>query len=303
MTSTPSPRLGVLCMLGATLLWGATFVVTRDALAAIPPVTLVATRLVVAGLVMTGIALLQRRPFSRDAWIAGLLSGPFVAACYALQTSGLTETSAGSSAFLTAAGTLLLAVFAWIGLRQRPDRTVWFGIALALLGSALLSWREGLQFGRGELITLVGAAAYAVALVLVAARITRVDPVAVTALQTLVAALVLIPFVPAPPGRDLVLGVNRWRFLYLAIAGSVIAPLLQVTAQRALPSARIGILFALEPVFALLFAVTVGAERFEPRWWLGAGLILSAVLLVEGRSSSSPASSPAPGSSARSARS
>jgi drug/metabolite transporter (DMT)-like permease len=42
-----------------------------------------------------------------------------------------------------------------------------------------------------------------------------------------------------------------------------------------------GLLFALEPVFALLFAVTLGAERFEPRWWLGAGLILGAVVMVE----------------------
>ncbi len=290
-------------MVGATLLWGATFVVTRDALAAVPAVTLVLARFVVAGVLMTAIALVQRRRFSRDTWIAGVLSGPFVAACYALQASGLTATSAGSSAFLTAAGTLLLALFAWIGLGQRPGRTVAIGIALALLGSAILSWRDGLQFGRGELITLVGAAAYAVGLVVVAARIERVDPVGVTALQTLAAALVLIPFAPAPPGPGVFLGADRWRFLYLAIAGSVIAPLLQVTAQRALPSARIGILFALEPVFALLFAVTVGAERFEPRWWLGAGLILFAVLLVEARPSSPPASSPEPGSSSPSATS
>jgi drug/metabolite transporter (DMT)-like permease len=299
VTAAPAPRLGVLCMVGATLLWGATFVVTRDALASVPPVTLVLARFVVAGVLMVAVAVLQRRRFGRDAWIAGALSGPFVAACYALQASGLTATSAGSSAFLTAAGTLTLAWFAWIGLGQRPGRLVVAGIALALLGSALLSWRGSMQFGRGELVTLVGAAAYAVALVIVAARITRVDPVVVTALQTLVAALVLIPFASAPPGPGVFLGANRWRFLYLAIAGSVIAPLLQVTAQRALPSARIGILFALEPVFALLFAVTVGAERFEMRWWLGAGLILSAVLLVEGRSSSTSSSSP--DSSARSA--
>jgi len=57
--------------------------------------------------------------------------------------------------------------------------------------------------------------------------------------------------------------------------------LLQVYAQRTLPAGRMGLLFALEPVFALLFAVTLGAERFEPRWWLGAGLILGAVVMVE----------------------
>ena len=73
------------------------------------------------------------------------------------------------------------------------------------------------------------------------------------------------------------------RFAYLVLAGSTVAPLLQVLAQRVLPPGRIGLLFALEPVFALLFALTLGGEQFIARWWLGAALILAAVVLVEWR--------------------
>jgi drug/metabolite transporter (DMT)-like permease len=76
-------------------------------------------------------------------------------------------------------------------------------------------------------------------------------------------------------------GPGWLRFGYLTLAGSVAAPLLQIAAQRTLGAGRIGLLFALEPVFALLFAVTVGGERFVARWWLGAALILAAVLIVE----------------------
>ena len=46
---------------------------------------------------------------------------------------------------------------------------------------------------------------------------------------------------------------------------------------------RVGLLFALEPVFALLFALTLGGEHFDLRWWAGAALILGAVALVEWR--------------------
>jgi drug/metabolite transporter (DMT)-like permease len=74
-----------------------------------------------------------------------------------------------------------------------------------------------------------------------------------------------------------------WRLGYLVLAGAVAAPLLQVMAQRSLPPGRIALLFALEPVFALVFAATVGGERFVLRWWVGAVLILCAVVLVEGR--------------------
>ena len=67
------------------------------------------------------------------------------------------------------------------------------------------------------------------------------------------------------------------------VAGSTLAPLLQVFAQRTLAAGRIGLLFALEPVFALVFALTLGGERFDIRWWAGAALILLAVALVEWR--------------------
>ena len=40
-------------------------------------------------------------------------------------------------------------------------------------------------------------------------------------------------------------------------------------AQRTLPPGRIGLLFALEPVFALAFALALRGERFVARWWAG----------------------------------
>ena len=52
-------------------------------------------------------------------------------------------------------------------------------------------------------------------------------------------------------------------------------------AQRTLPPGRIGLQFALEPVFALAFALGFGGERFVVRWWAGAGLILLSVVGVE----------------------
>ncbi|MFI5370109.1 MAG: DMT family transporter [Candidatus Eisenbacteria bacterium] len=286
MTASRPSRTGALAMVLATLLWGATFVVIRDSVRAIPPLALVAARFGVAAVVYAAIVLVRRRPIDRDAWIGGITAAPFALACYALQAIGLTSTSAGSSAFLTAAGTLAVAFLAWPILGQRPDRRLTAGILVALAGSALLSWRTGMGFGRGELLTFVGAALWGGNIVAIAARVERADPVSLAAVQTFVMALLALPlgasglgaFATASPATML-------RFAYLALVGSAVAPLLQVVAQRSLPSARVALLFALEPVFALLFAVSVGAERFESRWWVGAALILIAVVAVESRSS------------------
>jgi len=225
---------------------------------------------------------LRRARFDRHALIGGATAAPFALATYALQAVGLTSTSAGSSAFLTAAGTLSVAFLAWPLLGQRPGARVVAGIAIALAGSALLSWRPGAGFGRGELLTLLGAALWGGNVIAIAARVERADPLALAAVQTVTMALLALPLGWRGLGAFATLPAANWAgFAYLALAGSVVGTLLQVVAQRSLPAARIGLLFALEPVFALLFAVSVGAERFTPAWWTGAALILGAVVLVE----------------------
>jgi drug/metabolite transporter (DMT)-like permease len=275
-------------MVVATLLWGGTFVAIRDAVAGMPPATLVAGRFAVAAaLLAVVLAVRRKRPAGRDL-AAGAGSGLLMLGGYFLQAEGLRTTTAGSSAFLTCAGTLLAAFFAWPLLGQRPGRVLVAGIAVAMAGSALLSLREGLHLGRGELLTLLGAATFALQVVALGRFALVSDPLVLAGAQAATVALALAPFTRGASGTFAALDAAGWgRFAYLAVAGSTIAPLLQVLAQRRLSPGRVGLLFALEPVFALVFALTLGAERFAVRWWSGAGLILIAVVMVEWRAASS----------------
>jgi drug/metabolite transporter (DMT)-like permease len=125
---------------------------------------------------------------------------------------------------------------------------------------------------------------FALQIVAVARFAATTDPVALVCVQSFTAAAILMPFAGSPlAAAGLLVGPDRWRFVYLAVAGSTLAPLLQVYAQRTLSAGRVGLLFALEPVFALLFALTLGGEHFDLRWWAGAALILTAVVRVESR--------------------
>ena len=275
-------------MVAATLLWGATFVAARDVLPLVGPIELVFTRFVAATAAFALVLLvrrLARGPVGaggREAFIGGLVSGALGAGAYLFQAIGLTQTSAGSSAFLTCVGTVLAALFAWPLLGQRPSGALVQGMTLALAGSLLLSSRAGLELGRGEAWTLAGAAVYALQIVAVARWAPRADALLLTGVQSGVAALTLLPFAGRAQAELAALdGPGVWRLAYLALAGSVVAPLLQVLAQRVLSAGRVALLFALEPVFGLAFALTLGGERFAPVWWLGALLILGGVLRVE----------------------
>lgn len=290
-------------MVVATLLWGATFVVVRDSLAQIAPAALVAARFGAAALLWAVVLGARRVCFgpsapdaTRAAILGGLASAAPTAAGYLFQSIGLNDTSAGSSAFLTGAGILLAGFLAWPLLGQRPTPLLVAGILLGMAGSALLGLHGGLRLGVGEAWTLLGALAFALQIVAVARWIGRADPWLLAAIQTAGTALLVLPFAGPHPARLAALDATAIvRLAYLAIAGSFVAPLLQVLAQRRIPPGRIGLLTALEPVFALLFAIGMGGERFVARWWLGAALILAAVLTVEARASRSSTSRPASG--------
>jgi drug/metabolite transporter (DMT)-like permease len=269
-------------MVLATVLWGATFVVIRDSVRSLDPVALVFARNAAASAVF-GIALLIARPRGgRGALIGGTLAGLAAAAGFAFQAIGLTRTSAGTSAFLTCAGSLFAGFLAWPLLRQPPTRPVVAGIVLALAGAAILTLRDGLSLGAGDLWTLLGSLVFALQIVLLARFAPSAHPLRLAAAQAVAAAIVLSPSAGTASRQLATLAPeDGWRLAYLVLAGSVLAPLLHVYAQRTLSAGRVGVLLALEPVFALFFAITVGEERFGVRWWLGCALILSGVMVVE----------------------
>jgi drug/metabolite transporter (DMT)-like permease len=270
-------------MVLATMLWGATFVVIRDILHGLRPTELIAARFALATVALAIVQAIRRRPIDRTAVVAGGLCGLCAAAAFSFQAIGLTSTSAGSSAFLTCAGTVFAALFAWPMLGERPSSALLQGIAAALVGSALLAERLGI-LAAGDAWTLLGALVFAMQIVIVGRYADRVDPLVLVGIQSLVVAVLLAPFAGGALPRLAALPPDGLaRLGYLALAGSVVAPLLQVVAQRDLPAGRVALLFALEPVFALLFALAFAGERFGPRWWIGAALILAGVLRVEWR--------------------
>lgn len=56
---------------------------------------------------------------------------------------------------------------------------------------------------------------------------------------------------------------------------------LQTRFQKDTSSTRAGIIYALEPVFAVLFAYLIHGEKLTLQDWIGGGLMLSAILIAE----------------------
>lgn len=264
----------------SSFLWGATFVVIRDSVDHISPLSLITIRFGAASLILAMLALVLRRRPSRQAVVGGAVAGAAAAGAFLFQAIGLTETSAGTSAFLTAIGTLLAGLFAWPMLGQRPGARIALALAIAATGALLLADHAGSGLSAGEWWTALGAFCFGLQVVALARFAPSADPLVLAWMQALTVFLLVGPFAWGRPAGDLA-SAGLWRVGYLVVAGTVVAPLLQVFAQSRISAARTALLLALEPVFALGFALTFGAERFPARWFAGAALILCAVLFAE----------------------
>jgi drug/metabolite transporter (DMT)-like permease len=273
-----------------TLVWGATFVVIKQALADISPLLFNAVRMGLAALVM---ALIYRRELTRftpGALRAGTLVGIFLWLGYEFQTTGLKLTTPSKSGFLTGVSVALVPLVLAVGWKRHINRWTLGGVAAAFVGLYLLTvpatdgWglSQFSSVNRGDLLTLGCALVFAFHIILLG-RATQVYPFQqIAVLQLGVCVLLMTLTVPLVETVYLAWTPRvLWAIAVTGILGTAAAFTIQAWAQQFTPPTHTALIFALEPVFAWLTSYLVLGERLGGRAAVGAGLILAGVLLSE----------------------
>ena len=268
-------------VLAAAVLFGTTFVVVRDAVADVDVVPFLAVRFSVGAAVLAPFALRGDRARSEPGLVrAGLACGLALLAGYVFQTVGLQYTTTAVSAFVTYLLVVMVPVLSAVVLRRPPGRQTLAGVVLATAGLFLLTGRgTGLGLGKGELLTLGCAAAFAVHIILLAEMSPRYDTVRLTAVQ-----LAVVAGACALPG----LWLGGYAFtgrawlaaVYTGAAVSALGFALQVWGQRRVGPTRTSLLLMLEPVSAAFVGVLIG-ERLGWAGGAGAALILAGIAVAE----------------------
>jgi len=254
----------------AAALFGTTFVGIKDAITMIGPLAFVGWRFLVAAVVLLAVRLPRGTTVWRDGGIAGLL----LFAGYAAQTIGLQTTSAANSGLVTGLYVVFTPLLAAFFRLARPALTTVIGALLSILGLWLLTASDGLTLGRGDLWTLACAIAFAAHIVVLASLAPRNAVVPFTAVQLAVTAVLGMGLAIAL-GEDIMPPRSVWpTVIGTAIIVTCGAFLIQVWAQTVVGPSRTAIILALEPLFAVVTAYLVLAERLSPTGWAGAALIM-----------------------------
>lgn len=282
MANTQNRGIGRLSLLGATLIWGSSFIILKSTLDSVPTLWVLALRFTGAALLMALIGIKELRLLDRQYLLKGLGLGTALFAAYTLQTFGLEYTTPGKNAFLTATYCVIVPFMWWFFTKKRPDR---YNIAAALVcicGMALVSLDGSLSLGLGDGLTICCGFFYALHIILTAKAVEGRSPVLLSMVQFAVAGLlcwIAAPFVSAFPQN--VPSSAWWSIAYLCFMCTGICFLLQTIGQKHTSPQTASIILTLESVFGTLLSIIFYHEQLSLKTAMGFVLIFAAVLISE----------------------
>jgi drug/metabolite transporter (DMT)-like permease len=273
--------LPLAALIAATAVWGVTFVQVKDAVALYPLFAFLAVRFAIATATLAVPGTRRVRSLRWPGVAAGAWLGLLLAVGYVLQTAGLERTTVSSTGFVTGMYVVFTPLLALALLRSRIPRAAWAGVGVSTAGLALLS---GVHAGSpgGVLLVLAGAAVYSLQIVLMERFAPRYDAVAFTFVE-MAAACVGLAVVAVVRGElDVPRGWTVWGALVVTgVFASALGFLVQTWAQRETSATRTALAFAMEPVFAALFGITLNGDRLGVVGWSGCAAIMAGILLAE----------------------
>lgn len=271
-------------LVAATVVWGVTFVTVKDALSASDSFTFLTFRFGVGALAAWAVSHLGPKAVGQwsAVWRPGLLLGMFLFGGYALQTVGLETTTPARSAFITGLTVIFVPFISWRLSGKKPPTRAFVAPVVAVVGLQQLtqvSFASAIPLG--DVLTLGCAVMYAVHIALMGRLAGNLPALPLTAVQLAVVAVFAassLPFVELHFEPTVAYGAG---VIFTGVVAGAVAISVQAWAQPQMTAARAAVIYALEPVFTLLWAMVAGLGWPNSAELVGGAFMLGAVLISE----------------------
>ena len=262
----PTTPLAIPALIGAMVLWGGTYVITRWALDDAGPFFVLWARLSIAALVLIPFAMRRGLGIHHvlDKRLIGFgLTGMILH--LGLEIVGLEFTSASSAALVIATAPAVTAVFSVAFLGERLTGARWAGVAASVLGVVLVT--GGMEEGGfplgwlGNLLVFGGVLMWAVFTVQGKKVAVHLSPIVTTTSATISAAVLAIPLAGADvlmTGAPDLEPLGLAAIVFLGLFASAAAYGLWNHALRHIDASTAGPFINLVPVLGVGFALLLG---------------------------------------------
>ena len=266
-----------------TLLWGTSFIITKNLTQEVPVFLYLGIRFSIAILGFIPY-LIRIKRMNKKILLFGTLTGLLYYFAIVFQTLGIQTTTAGKAAFITGLSTIMVPFITWLGFRKAIKKRVWLAVIISTIGMVflLLEGESGIIIG--DLLVLVCAVLYALFIVLNDKYVPTVDVYLYSMVQLIVISVLSFggSFLLNETYDLMNISLSFWLiFIYMGLAVTTGTFIFQNWSQQHQGPTQTAIIFTLEPVFAVIFASFVfGSETMTLYGWIGCLLVFSAILIT-----------------------
>ena len=279
-----------LCLGGAVLFWGTSFVATKVALRSFSPMTVIWLRMMVATVAFAPFWPRIAKPrYQRGDWkLLAVTALLMPCLYYALEGYAILYTTSSQAGVISAIVPLLVSAGAWLFLRERVGVRAAVAIAISLGGVAMLSF-GGAAGGTapnpalGNTLELLAMVAAAGSQLVIKHLSSRYGPWLLTGMQAVVGAVFFLPGALASgPSNWAHATPEGWASVaYLGIMVSLVAFGLYNTALAKLPASRASLSINLVPAVALIAGWLALKESLTALQFVACSAIVGAVVWGE----------------------
>lgn len=259
--------------------WGTTYVVATELLPPNHPLLVASLRSLPIGLLL--IAWVRQLPQGIWWWRILLLGSLNIGIFQALLFVAAYRLPGGVAATAGAIQPLLVVLFSWIILHEKPSKLSIVAAIAGFVGVGLLVLGPAARLdGVGIAAAIAGAVTMGLGTVLVKRWKRPVSLLVFTAWQLAVGGFVLLPIALVVEGPIThVSTTNLWGFAYLGLIGTGLAYALWFRGIDKLKTSAVASLGLMSPLVATLIGFVLLGQTFTPIQLIGIAIVLVSVLI------------------------
>jgi drug/metabolite transporter (DMT)-like permease len=272
-----------LMLLLTTAFWGLTFPIMSTIITKIDPSMFVFYRFVVASLAFLPFVWFWFGKTSKIILLTGIFLGILNSAIYLCQTTGLQTIDAPRAAFITGASVIMVPFLLPL---LRMGKPLWWDTLFALtclLGLFILTGASIHKLAVGDCWVLAGAFFNAIAIITIQWVTQKNTQYRLLAFYQIIFTLpAVLAFGAhlsiAPLLNPAVIAV----ILFCGIFATSLAFFIQAKYQQHTSAPKAALIYALEPVFAVIFAGLIGNAHLSAHTLVGGAIMLLSIALPDG---------------------
>jgi len=267
-----------------TVFWGSSCPFTKIALEDLDEFNLTAIRFFI-GFILPVIFLFSKLKTDKKTILYAALVSFNYFFVVALMTFGVRYTTASKAGFLTCLAGVFVPIICVFLFKAKLDNKTVFCVITTFIGVYLLTMggaSGNLGVNIGDILCTLCSLFFAVHIILIGFIVKRVDAITLTvwqmgfvSLYNMIASIIFeTPHLPTT-------GLTWLNVFWLGAVCSIGGALFQNIAQKHTSETHAGIIFTIEPVFAVGFAYAFLGELLIFWGYIGAAILLASIVLLE----------------------